>query len=752
MKKIAITFFIFCISASFSLISAQNTKPSELRVKKQQQQNEAKSKALIFGEADPDFDVDSVPAKWKNESAVILCQRMDYSYIRNNKTLSIDEIVRRKIKLLDKAAIEAFSEFYYLSFGKGTAVGIQIIKPNGDVVNVSTNDVVEVDSDIPYIFQSYYIKFLKYKKIAIPNLEIGDIIDYFYKTNSDDNDAIPFIFTLSSTYPIVSQKFNFKVDRGFFINLNSYNGAPEIVEGEAGKDSRGIVRGNIKTYQLVDSDREKLDNNLFEYRFRQYPFVKFQVTYKMNTTANSDEFIGETGKNKSSVSSEEIQKNISQIIKNLSTYTITYSNEIISYLKKNYNAETDPEKIANAAYYYFRYKFLHDYYNPQPAVTNSNFFKYNEVKTKEKEKIENIPEVTINNYQFCAILLDVFKKKKIEAEVLAVVPRSIGTIKDLLLARELNLGLRVNKDFYLLPFNNFSIPQSLDENIEGSEAVIFTVDKNPKDVNYENINLPITTCQQNKYYSDLAVTINEDFEQVKISRKNNIEGYFKNDYSQMLLIGKDYMKEDEKKYNPNYKDENKATGNIAKIAEEKRKREADKEELIKNRKDMMKKYTEKEFDLVSYDSLKIIEDGRYNKTPNLSFNEVFVVKNMINKAGKNYILNVGSLIGKQIELNEKEFKRNSDVYINFAKSLVNNITITLPAGFTVENINDLNVNIDNESGNFISTANLTGNMLTIKTTKSYKNNFEKKESWQNMVNFLEAAYKFSQKKIILKKV
>jgi len=39
----------------------------------------------------------------------------------------------------------------------------------------------------------------------------------------------------------------------------------------------------------------------------------------------------------------------------------------------------------------------------------------------------------------------------------------------------------------------------------------------------------------------------------------------------------------------------------------------------------------------------------------------------------------------------------------------------------------------------------------ISTTKIYKKNFDKKEAWPNYVAFLEAAYKFSQAKIVLKK-
>ena len=68
-----------------------------------------------------------------------------------------------------------------------------------------------------------------------------------------------------------------------------------------------------------------------------------------------------------------------------------------------------------------------------------------------------------------------------------------------------------------------------------------------------------------------------------------------------------------------------------------------------------------------------------------------------------------------------------------------------------DGLQDLNINVDNESGSFVSTAKLEGEKLPITTKKLYKKNFDRKELWSNYVAFLEPAYKFSQTKIVLKK-
>ena len=114
-------------------------------------------------------------------------------------------------------------------------------------------------------------------------------------------------------------------------------------------------------------------------------------------------------------------------------------------------------------------------------------------------------------------------------------------------------------------------------------------------------------------------------------------------------------------------------------------------------------------------------------------------------------MEIGKMIGDQIKLEPDEMTRQTDIWVPFARTLENIITLNIPKDYTVDGIQDLNTNIDNESGAFISTAKLEGDQLIITTKKLYKKSFDRKEAWPNYVAFLEAAYKFSQAKIVLKK-
>src|SRR5262245_7068853 len=71
-----------------------------------------------------EFKTTSVPAKWKNESAVIIGQKTEYLFTRvtsgRNYTtvVRINEYIHKRIKLQDKNALEKFSTFNYVTIGK----------------------------------------------------------------------------------------------------------------------------------------------------------------------------------------------------------------------------------------------------------------------------------------------------------------------------------------------------------------------------------------------------------------------------------------------------------------------------------------------------------------------------------------------------------------------------------------------------------------------------------------------------------
>jgi hypothetical protein len=89
--------------------------------------------------------------------------------------------------------------------------------------------------------------------------------------------------------------------------------------------------------------------------------------------------------------------------------------------------------------------------------------------------------------------------------------------------------------------------------------------------------------------------------------------------------------------------------------------------------------------------------------------------------------------------------------MDYARSFVQEMTFTIPAGYTIDGLEAFNKNVVNDAGGFISSATLTGNTLTLKTNKYYNKNYYKAADWNKITPFLTAAVEFYNAKILLKK-
>ena len=110
------------------------------------------------------------------------------------------------------------------------------------------------------------------------------------------------------------------------------------------------------------------------------------------------------------------------------------------------------------------------------------------------------------------------------------------------------------------------------------------------------------------------------------------------------------------------------------------------------------------------------------------------------------------MITSQIEIDKKEKDRKNNVYLAFPRTFENEITFEIPTGYVVSGIEKFNKSIVNETGEFVSRATITGNKVIVKTSKLYNNYFEPNKNWNKMILFLDAAYQFTQEKILLKKL
>lgn len=114
-----------------------------------------------------------------------------------------------------------------------------------------------------------------------------------------------------------------------------------------------------------------------------------------------------------------------------------------------------------------------------------------------------------------------------------------------------------------------------------------------------------------------------------------------------------------------------------------------------------------------YKNFKLKSLGMWEESPNIEYSDDFTIENVTKKAGPNYILELPKLIEAQTEIKDKQKKRDRDIYMKYARSFLNEINFTIPDGYSVDGLEALNKEVKNNTGGFISTAKIEGNILKI---------------------------------------
>ena len=114
----------------------------------------SKNALEILNEPDADFSVNTVPEKWMNESAVtigykkhILFDKKRSGLLGGKENLVLLEKKRMKIKLIDKKAVEDFSELYFRYSSKFDGFGAVIYKEDGTKKEISLTKAVGIEDN-----------------------------------------------------------------------------------------------------------------------------------------------------------------------------------------------------------------------------------------------------------------------------------------------------------------------------------------------------------------------------------------------------------------------------------------------------------------------------------------------------------------------------------------------------------------------------------------------------------------------------
>ncbi|MDL2299721.1 DUF3857 domain-containing protein [Bacteroides sp. OttesenSCG-928-E20] len=709
--------------------------------------NDYKEHAKTVRDAVWNWDIDAfknytVPEEYTNESAVILAHHQQIEATSKNRfrmnlllagdinrELYYTNIDRIMIKLNDKKALSEYSELSFKEEAKSmghfrsnkfkTVVGARIIKPDGTILEVN------VDEDAVAITEGKKDK-EAFKKIAIKGLEAGDILDYFYSEEMELEtlNISPQTFTFFSSYPVLSYSIDCVLGKKLTVEYRSINGAPDF-EQSIDEDGNTILRASQNNPKKVDDIAE----TRWLFAYRSLPMIRLMI---LN---NSSKLVYKSRNARKSGVYKDVD--YEEILKDKKSGFAGWTNNMF-WMRDIY-------KKVNSAIENYKLK------NTNPSTDELALYIYDALRFYWPND-SNYP------YQkFFLALEEKLKENGIECRICFVTNRYGARKNEVVRADDLVIFAAANHGNQLFFFpNGYKYAGEIPPVYEGEIASAISVTKyapsSPEGIKgvTSEIEIPVSSSNDNKRTVKSEIVFAEqDPLELKINRTVVSSGEMKDDYLEPLALFEDWDKAMRKRLlietdfwqdTENDKSSRKYIDQYKTYFEDQRKEQ---EELVEA--EFKSYHSTNSGKLISY-SVKSI--GTTIEEPNFELEMEYTIDGLVKKAGNNLILDAGKLIGTQWIPTEKERVREWDAYLT-AMLIEHEISIEIPAHYTVESVENLNKEIDNEYGTFTSSVTIEENKLKITTTKAYKKNFIPKDDWSILLNMIDATNDFYSQSIML---
>lgn len=675
----------------------------------------------VWSSTPADFQKRTVPDRYKNASAVILSYYRELSTdyyrkatadlvlnLRLTRQIDCTDMERMLIQINDKKALKDYSEFTFKTKSRKwtwgyhhktqTVLGIRVIKKNGNVQEVSLDDYVDVkegknDKDLS-------------QKIAVPGLEVGDCIDVFSldQIDTQEQQLDPFYFVLRQDEPVLYTKVHCVLDQSLATVYRTMNGAPDFTQ-TTDKDKNAVL--DMVMDKPVDAESSIWYNSL-----EQSPFIEMYITPTKAKVAVVEKAMRQKGVR----GNPDVTPILQDDWKLLKSYVSkggyspaglpsTYKSVFKSAKKEGMSAEEKADRI-----YSFEY-----------------------VSGGASQRVFN----TVANY---------LRKLGVEIEMGITTPFGALPVDKLINYNSTSWFFRLKgTDVYYFPGTYPKVASEIPYIYQGRKAYMQDSE--------EQITIPVSQAEANKSVNDMVVKL--DGTKLDISRKVTYSGEQKM-YGQSLvspdntLFGSSqleaywrYLKYDDKDpyscYTKKESAELKGAFN----------------EYRKNAIDPFKA------EISSYHDADPVQVGGYGvdcvgirrDSSNFVYHVDYVMDGMVKRAGNNYLLSVGKLIGSSLKLEGKDRERIDDVWRKMAFVDEWNIEIPLPQGYKVsaEALKKIETSVANECGEFTVKATAGNESVKVYVRKCFAHRVEPVSNWSKLLALVDACSAFADKQMVIAK-
>ena len=675
----------------------------------------------VWSSTPADFQKRTVPDRYKNASAVILSYYRELSTdyyrkatadlvlnLRLTRQIDCTDMERMLIQINDKKALKDYSEFTFKTKSRKwiwgyhhktqTVLGIRVIKKNGNVQEVSLDDYVDVkegknDKDLS-------------QKIAVPGLEVGDCIDVFSldQIDTQEQQLDPFYFVLRQDEPVLYTKVHCVLDQSLATVYRTMNGAPDFTQ-TTDKDKNAVL--DMVMDKPVDAESSIWYNSL-----EQSPFIEMYITPTKAKVAVVEKAMRQKGVR----GNPDVTPILQDDWKLLKSYVSkggyspaglpsTYKSVFKSAKKEGMSAEEKADRI-----YSFEY-----------------------VSGGSSQRAFN----TVANY---------LRKLGVEIEMGITTPFGALPVDKLINYNSTSWFFRLKgTDVYYFPGTYPKVASEIPYIYQGRKAYMQDSE--------EQITIPVSQAEANKSVNDMVVKL--DGTKLDISRKVTYSGEQKM-YGQSLvspdntLFGSSqleaywrYLKYDDKDPYSCYT--KKESAELKGAFNEYRKNAIDpfKAEISSYH----------DGDPVQVSGYGVDCVGIRRDSSNFVYHVDYVMDGMVKRAGNNYLLSVGKLIGSSLKLEGKDRERIDDVWRKMAFVDEWNIEIPLPQGYKVsaEALKKIETSVANECGEFTVKATAGNESVKVYVRKCFAHRVEPVSNWSKLLALVDACSAFADKQMVIAK-
>ena len=733
---IAVCLLMAGVTANAQSSSAYNKRAAEVQKE-------------VWNNAPKPFSVTAIPDSLKNESAVIIASSYDlYNSVKGSismaKGIYFQTTFHQRIKIGDKSALEEYSTLEYtkqvdLSFSSlfiriknitTRYIGATIIKPSGEQIVVNTNEEVLTQNEAHY----------KAGKLAISDLQVGDILEYYVRIEqtkqSMEETKGPYNFFIGAEYPVLYQSIHLVLDNKSNITYIPANGAPLLKESS---DNDNFI------LSLEQTNIRKIESNIWSSPFREYPYITIEYTWASKAAAK------QTHTERGVINHSNINNGLAEDFKR--QYIAFARSAMTQKLLKN--ALGISEIVSTA--------FDGDA-NMETATRDSllhvfhNAFRYYSFSEYVKRHVNNVNELTsyTSNSQVSAIIMSsILYTYYIDHEICLVPSRFSPSLKNILDRWDLEAILRVHttKGTIWMGFDDVSLHfNEIPARLQGEKAITLKPRGNIFDGDFimDTTTIPELPAVANTITEVLKVSLKpQEPNTLLIDRTCTEKGAIRHSEQQILLLTEDIEKTlaaavKEPGLVDQLAKEIKTSG-LAKefdaaFAQDKQAQKKAFEEEIKAQ------YSQEAKELTSF---TVKSNGIMNEP--FVYNESFSMENLVKKAGNNYIIEAGKLIGNVTSVDEKDRNRDNDIYMNSARVLTYHVALTIPDGYNVKGLDNFNKNINNETGSLIASARQDGDIVVIIISRTYNHSKEPVANWPKMLELIDGVNNVYSQKLLLEK-